>query len=125
MKNKIWIALVVVLAAMALACGSGSSSDDSPVNSTDKVSSVPSPAPTKAGTIGNGSWRVGKDVKAGEYRALGAEAASIMWCNWSVESADGTPQSFGNSAKRSEPQLAKLEDGWTFNTSGCAVWVRQ
>lgn len=127
--KKIWIGTAVALAAMVLGCGWGSKSDDGPKNAVGVAgpgaSSSPAPSKTADGTIGDGKWRVGKDVKPGEYRAAGSEASPVMYCYWILEDKEGQYKDAGSSSKKSDPQLATIAVGDTFETQGCAVWTKQ
>lgn len=124
-----------VFGLSVLACGmGGSSDDDGPVNAAPAVAgsctvhcgdeaASPAPAKTKAGTIGDGTWTVGKEITKGTYRSPGT--AQGEFCNWSVKSAAGLFKDAGVTEKTSDPQQVSLLKGQVFETSGCAVWVKQ
>lgn len=125
----------IILVAVALfataACGLGSPDDtealpDNAVvqDASSAPTAKPSPAATKAGTIANGTWIVGKHIKAGTYRSAGAANDAFVFCHWSVQKGQEYLDS-GTSNEQSDPQQVTLKNGQTFETDGCQVWARQ
>lgn len=126
MKKIMW-ALGVVLALFVIGCGLGGN-DDGPVNAepanATEASDGPTPVKTKDGTIGDGTWVVGKHVKAGTYRSSGAADSVVPYCNWSAKSGEEI-EDLDATDKKADPQQVTLKKGMTFETSGCAVWVKE
>jgi hypothetical protein len=120
---------MVVLNIM-LACGVSTSGGDEPINGLNEPVSVdpatgvsPTPDPTTPGTIGNGTWTVGMDIRPGTYRTSGADIDdAIPMCVWTVQGKDGNFVDSGLTDKGSDPQQIKLVKGQDFKTSGCMVW---
>src|SRR4051812_26551310 len=102
-KSHIGAWIFGILTAIALACGAitiGSllASDGNDTQANVPGLAVTKPAKTYAGgvpqthkaipvqpaPIRDGTWRVGKDVKAGEYMTPGAAKGVILYCTWNV-----------------------------------------
>lgn len=85
---------------------------------TPQVSPQVSPRP---GTIREGTWEVGSDVKPGKYKTKGALETVIPMCYWDVKTGDRiTDQGVKN--KPNEQGIVTLKKGQVFTTSGCNEW---
>lgn len=75
--------------------------------------------------IGEGTWVVGKDIKAGKYRTTGASDSSIPLCYWDIRtgSESGTIKTQGVKATATAQGLVTLKTGEYFTTSGCKTWT--
>jgi hypothetical protein len=126
-KRYVYGAIGTVLALTGLACsGGGQDNDAAPANAVDApaVASEPTPAKTKDGTIGEGTWEVGTDIKPGKYRTKGSEDDAFTFCMWSAKKGDDIID-LGSSDKASDPQVVTLKKGYVFETDGCGVWVKR
>lgn len=121
MHRNLKVAIGVTLASIVLACGSPSKSNQ-PNNAANAPIVQPSPVATKPGTIGNGTWVVGEDVKPGTYRSPGATDSSFPFCSWQVKTGKAYGD-MGTSGEVADPQLVTLQKGQQFETSGCGTWT--
>lgn len=124
-KKYVYGVLAVALAGGALACSGGGNdrNDARPANAVNAPVETGSPEPTKAGTIGDGMWTVGTDIRPGKYRSGGATEGMVRFCNWSV-SKDDEILDIGATEKVSDQQLVTLKKGQQFETDGCGVWQK-
>ena len=146
-KNRIWPWLVG--AAIVAVCGVGSllvvaigagGVDDKPSSFATPSTYGPPPAqgqggkaspPAKkaAADINEGTWLVGKDVKAGKYRTAGALKSVIIMCYWDVRTDTGDEtiiaENQGVIDKIGSPGFVTIKNGQYFKTSGCAPWKLQ
>lgn len=86
------------------------------------------PAKKKAATsIGDGTFIVGKDVAAGQYKTPGAAERIISFCAWSTARDDSfdKPIDLGSASEVQQPGFVTLKTGYYFKTTGCQPWVRQ
>lgn len=71
--------------------------------------------------FGNGTYRVGTDVAAGEYRSPAPENSIAPLCYFAVKTGEEiSDQGVANEG----PSLVTLADGQTFESSGCQDWTR-
>ena len=76
-----------------------------------------------SGTIANGTWRVGEDIRPGLYRTTGSEGLACTWQRLSGLSGDFDDVI----AVGFESGPAYVEIGTTdiaFKSSGCEPWAR-
>lgn len=141
-KHTITIVIAVLVAMVLCVIGSliiggmaaenkGTLSEVRTAPATEPTTKAPSTTKKKpAGpvTIGDGDWVVGDDVKAGTYKAAGADPGVVTFCTWTVRENDEPGAEivdFGTSNGTKEPGRVKLSRGQSFETSGCKDWVRQ
>lgn len=136
--NKILIrasvtAGAVAIGAMLIACGGGNSgaSGDNPTTSSSVLnvpSATVSPSPTgmKPGTITDGQWGVGSQVKPGTYVTI---VPADSTCYWERESAaDGSFDAIIANDNVDGGQQAIVTIAATdkyFKASGCGTWTFQ
>lgn len=75
--------------------------------------------------IGRGEFEVGKDVAPGKYKTAGAEGGIISLCTYTVTGSGGNYDDFGTLSSTAEPAYVTLKPGQTFESSGCAPWIKQ
>jgi hypothetical protein len=85
---------------------------------------APAPASGLATTFGDGDWLVGTDIAPGSYRSPGVDG-SLCSYNTHDESGDVVLEPGMFDAKQDGPSRVTLEEGWTFQTSGCEDFVLQ
>lgn len=75
-------------------------------------------------TIGEGTYEVGDDIKAGKYRTVGADGSNCYWAR--LKNTDGDLDSIIANGNVHGPTTVtiKTSDG-AFQTSGCEPWVRK
>lgn len=88
---------------------------------------VPKVLPTSKAvpvTIGDGTWEVGTDVKAGKYRTPGPVNSVLVMCYWDVRngSEEGEIVAQGVKNDLGAQGLVTLRKGQFFTTSGCEAW---
>lgn len=124
----------VGVAAMLIACGSGGNSangNDPTVSDTTlaigSASASPTPAAAKPGTITDGQWGVGSQVKPGTYVTV--VPADSSGCYWERESsADGSFDSIISNDNADPGQQSVVTIAATdkfFKASGCGTWTLQ
>lgn len=86
-----------------------------------KHASVAPSASARPGTIREGTWEVGKDVKPGKYKTKGPVASAIPLCYWHVME-DGQIMAQGVKDKVGAQGIVTLNKGETFETNGCEPW---
>jgi hypothetical protein len=90
-----------------------------------------SAAPTKAAAlptrVDDGTFIVGKDVAAGEYKTKGAAEGILTLCTWSTsrDNSFNKVTDFGAVNDVDQPGIVTLKKGQYFKTDGCQPWVRQ
>jgi cytoskeletal protein RodZ len=75
--------------------------------------------------FGQGTFVVGKDVDAGDYRSPGAEESIMTLCTWTLKAKSGSIVGIGSASSVDEPELVTLKKGQTFESSGCQAWVKR
>lgn len=80
-----------------------------------------SSAKPKTSGIGPGMWKIGRDVKAGEYVTEGANGTL---CYWDTRGDTGTEhiREQGTASADGEQGTVTLHTGEYFKTSGCKPW---
>lgn len=97
----------------------------------ESAKAAKSAAPKKAASlptrVGDGTFIVGKDVAAGEYKTKGAEEGIITLCTWRTSKDNSFDKviDFGAADDIAQPSLVTLKNGQYFKTNGCQPWVRQ
>jgi hypothetical protein len=125
-RNVVLVLFAVVVAFCGIAgVVLGRTASKTPTTQAHASSSPPAPMQHKtSATIGEGTWIVGKDVKAGKYRTTGAADSDVPLCYWDVRKGSETGEFADQGAidKADEPGIVTLKSGEYFKTSGCAVW---
>jgi hypothetical protein len=81
----------------------------------------PPPAPEPSGPLtsfDDGTYLVGEDIVAGNYKTAGPDAGGIGVCYWDTKKGDD----FTGQDVKKGPTRATLRKGETFSTSGCQEW---
>lgn len=98
---------------------------------TAQAQTAKSAAPKKAASlptrVGDGTFIVGKDVAAGEYKSNGAAEGIVTLCTWTTSRDNSFNKviDFGAADDIAQPSLVTLKKGQYFKTNGCQPWVRQ
>lgn len=75
-------------------------------------------APAKVTSIGDGTYEVGSDIKAGKYKSKGGD-----WCYWARLKND--EQGVISNSISPGPQVVTIKStDYAFETSGCAGWKK-
>jgi hypothetical protein len=125
---------LIVLAAVALACGGGvlignAVAGTSTPGGTEAAASTPANAGAGAQvvaaprTIDDGTWRVGDEVKAGTYVATVPDGELCSWQRlrgFSGGADDLIDIGVGEAGTRMRVTIKKTDAG--FETSGCGPW---
>jgi hypothetical protein len=116
----------------AILSGAGPSNNGIDVPAATSAAGVPKAGAAPKGnalpnTVGEGMWRVGKDIPAGKYRTNGASDPDFPLCYWHVAADDGDDhiKTQGVNDSPNQPGLVTLKTGQYFKTSGCKDWVKQ
>lgn len=72
---------------------------------------------------GDGTFRVGKDIKPGTYRGKPGMMGSCYWARMS--DASGDMSSIIANDNIEGPTVVTINSGEYFKTNGCATWQRQ
>lgn len=131
--GAVLLCLVGSFVVAGLATSSEPTEDPTAIVTTDGTKGAPAErggvaVPTKAAAVSSkikdGTWRVGRDVKPGDYRTAGAGKSVFQFCHWSVKKGGHTVD-FGAVNGEVEPGLVTIEKGQIFETSGCRDWILQ
>lgn len=87
----------------------------------------PTPTTAKLDGIGDGTWEVGVDIKAGKYKTAGPAPSAFENCYWerqkTLEGGFDAILSNDNLSGPGVVVIKKTDKG--FKTSGCQPWIRQ
>ena len=87
-----------------------------------KPTTPPAPAPPAQPTIKEGSWTVGTDFPAGQYRTADAVAAE---CYWSItKSGSNGSDIIANDIPGGGRPTVTLKAGQDFTSHGCGTWAK-
>lgn len=94
-----------------------------PVTKTITVTVTPTSRPAAmAGTFGNGSFKVGSDVRAGYYATAGPAAGVRTGCVWKRTGPTGRVITQGTAFG---PITIIVRDGELVTATGCRQWSRR
>jgi hypothetical protein len=129
MRKAVWgvliTALVVLAACLGLQLAGGDDKatmqfpEDEGVSSAQSAASIVKEDP---GTIREGTWEVGTDVKPGKYKTPGPTRGPIPLCYWDVKTGE-TFVDQGVKDKVGAQGIVNLKKGQVFTTNGCEPWV--
>lgn len=120
-KIVLGVTLAVILFAAMCACGVSILTSQVP-----GASGLPDQGPTKTtapGTMGDGQWHVGVDIKPGRYQTSGP--LNHRSCYWQVTltpNADPGSPDFVNNDVPTGRAYVTLKAGQYFQTDGCSTW---
>lgn len=77
-------------------------------------------------SIGEGTWEVGKDIQAGQWKTVGAQDSQVPMCYWDVRKDNENGEILAQGVKNSPDAqgVVTLKNGQWFTTSGCQEWKR-
>jgi hypothetical protein len=125
MKRRTLIAAVV--AVFVVSC----------IYALAKVSDVPDSRPAaahnpglseairKGKPIGDGTYKVGRDIAPGTYRTEGPTSESIGYCYWArLADASGKLSAIIANGNAAGPAYVTLKRGEYFETNACHTWTK-
>lgn len=127
------LAVVVIIIVAVVSIGSGSSGSSGIKSSEPDTSSQRTSAPAKGhvkkiGTsFGDGTYQVGKDIKAGTYKTKGPRSSDVLdSCYWARnKDASGDPGAIIANNNITGPGVVTVNAGEVFDVSGGCVWIKQ
>lgn len=136
----LWLVCAVLFTGIIVSCAAMFGSDQAKRGepkapaATSAKAAAPKASQTKPGVpkllqtkVGDGTFIVGKDIPAGQYKTAGASEGLIAFCTWSTARNDSFDRviDFGTANDVTQPGLVTLKKGYYFKTDGCQPWVRQ
>lgn len=99
------------------------------------TATVTEPGPTKTVTtqvdhandkgIGEGTWKVGSDIKAGVYKAHAKKNEVLKNCYWARLKGTGEGDIIANDNSSGQSIVEVKKSDKYFQTTGCTPWVKQ
>ncbi len=91
----------------------------------DTTDPVESPAAGAPKGVGEGTWEVGADIKAGRYKTAGPSEDGLGICYWARLSATDGESIIVNGLPQGPSVVTIKKSDAAFETNGCAPWIRQ
>lgn len=112
---------VASLALVAGLAACGSTSTTTPTTPTSKAAPSGGPASSTA-TIGDGTWLVGEDMAAGQWKTSGQVEAG---CYWQISKAGTNGNDIiANDNVSGGVARVTVKKGQEFKSDGCGDWIR-
>lgn len=138
--NRIMLSIILAICTFIVGIMIGSSGSDSPSASSTATTtatawvtktataSAAAAAPAKASddTIGEGTFQVGSDVKAGTYEVTVPSDSDNCYWSRSKDSSGNVDSIIANdNLNPGAHGTVTLKKGETFETTGCGTWVHE